>query len=68
MSPQEINRRKAAVKAADAMNKIEGVPVSDEAVHLSKQWVRGEISGDEMKSTLIAKYAKPNTSQEHRHV
>ena len=36
------NRRIAAVKAADAINAIEGVPVSDYAKTLSVCWARGE--------------------------
>ena len=37
---QMQNRRIAAVKAADAINAIEGVPVSDYAKTLSACWVR----------------------------
>ena len=40
---QMQNRRIAAVKAADAINAIEGVPVSDYAKTLSACWARGEI-------------------------
>jgi len=53
MSPQKNNRRLAAVKLADAVNKIEGVPVSRWARLLSAQWARGEISGDDMKKILV---------------
>ena len=38
------NRRIAAVKAADAINAIEGVPVSDYAKTLSASWAKGEIT------------------------
>jgi len=44
-------RRLEAEKLADAINKIEGVSVSSFANKLSKQWVRGEITGEE---TLVA--------------
>ena len=54
MSPQKNDRRLTGVKLADAVNKIEGVPVSRRARQLSARWVRGEISGAEMKATLIA--------------
>ena len=54
MSPQRRNHRLAAVKLADAVNKIEGVPVSRRAKQLSARWARGEISGAEMKRILIA--------------
>ncbi|WP_084019083.1 antitoxin VbhA family protein [Desulfuribacillus alkaliarsenatis] len=38
------------------MNKIEGVKVSSQAQKLSAKWARGEISGAEMKASLVAKY------------
>ncbi len=56
MSPELHARRLAAVKLANAVNKIEGVPVSSQAKTLSAKWARGEISGAEMKATLIAKH------------
>lgn len=62
MSPKTYNRRLAAVKAADAVNKIEGVPVSKFARLLSAQWARGEITGDEMKAALLAAH-KPAASE-----
>lgn len=41
------SRRIQAVKLANALNTIEGVPVSDYAKELSQQWANGEISGEE---------------------
>lgn len=52
-------RRLAAVKTADAVNAIGGVPVSAQARRLSAQWARGEISSGEMKAALLAAHAKP---------
>ncbi len=57
---QDKKRRLAAVKTADAVNKIEGVPISPQARQLSAQWARGEITGDEMKSALLAAHKHPN--------
>lgn len=54
MSPSIIERRKIAIKVADVLNKIEGVPVSDKARQLSDQWANGQITGEEMKSALLA--------------
>lgn len=51
-------RRIAAVKAADAINAIEGAPVSDYARNLSIRWAKGEISGEEMQSSLLQYYQK----------
>ena len=56
MSSELHARRLAAVKLANAVNKIEGVPVSSQAKTLSARWARGEISGKEMKAALIAKH------------
>ena len=55
---QTLNRRIAAVKAADAINAIEGVPVSDYAKELSDRWARGEITDQQMKAALLASHKK----------
>ena len=47
-----------AAKLAYAINKIEGVPVSDYARMLHARWVSGEITGKEMKDTLILVHRK----------
>ena len=48
------NRRAEAVKLADALNSIEGVPVSDYAKELSQSWVNGELTGKQMQTALLA--------------
>lgn len=55
---QTMNRRIAAVKAADAINAIEGVPVSDYAKTLSICWAKGEITDQQMKAALLASHKK----------
>ena len=40
MTTQQFNRRVAAVKTADAINAIEGAPVSDYARMLSLSWAK----------------------------
>ena len=42
MTTQQFNRRVAAVKTADAINAIEGAPVSDYARMLSLSWAKGD--------------------------
>lgn len=54
MSPEELNRRAKAVKLASSINKIEGVPVSPAAELLFDRWARGEITGAELKATVLA--------------
>ena len=61
MSPIEIQKRKRAVKIADAINGIEGVPVSAFAKDLSEKWVQGTISDSQMIEMLINAHRKvPN--------
>lgn len=57
ISPFET-KRTAAIKVADALNSIEGAPVSDFAKDLSAKWAKGEITGADMKAALIAKHKK----------
>ena len=52
------NRRAEAVKLADALNSIEGVPVSNYAKELSRSWVNGELTGEQMKTALLAFHKK----------
>lgn len=54
MTTEQLARRTAALKTADAINAIEGVPVSDYAKTLSFCWARGELTGPQMKQSLLA--------------
>jgi len=58
MTAKQISRRVAAVKTADAINAIEGVPVSDYARMLSRLWAKGELTGEQMKAALLASHKK----------
>lgn len=58
MTVKQLSRRVAAVKTADAINAIEGVPVSDYARTLSLSWARGEITGEQMKAALLASHQR----------
>lgn len=51
-------KRQAAVRVANAINVIEGVPVSDYAKLLSRRWADGEITGEQMKKLLAASHRK----------
>ena len=57
MSPV-VSKRTAAIKVADTLNTIEGVPVTSFAKELSAKWAKGEISGEQMKAALIEKHRK----------
>ena len=54
MTTEQLARRTAALKTADAINAIEGVPVSDYAKILSFCWARGELTGPQMNQALLA--------------
>ncbi len=58
MSPQVYLKRKTAIKLADTLNNIEGVPVSVYSRELSDKWAKGEITGQQMKAALIAEHRK----------
>jgi hypothetical protein len=57
MSPVEA-KRTTAIKVADTLNNIEGVPVTDYAKELALKWAKGEITGAQMKEALLAKHRK----------
>lgn len=58
MTAKQLNRRFVAVKTADAINAIEGAPVSAYARSLSESWARGEITGEQMIAALLASHKK----------
>ena len=66
VTKERLDRRVAAVKTADAINAIEGMPVSDYAVQLSARWANGELSGEQMKDALLA-YHKSIAEQVRSH-
>lgn len=58
MTVQERQCRLQAVKLADALNAIEGCPVSSYAKALSDSWARGELTGEQMRSALLASHRR----------
>ena len=58
MRQNQIQRYMKAVKIADAINNIEGVPVSGKAKELLTLWANGELSSSEMKKILIDTHKK----------
>ena len=60
-------RRMQAVKLADALNAIEGVPVSDYAKTLSQCWANGELTGYQMKAALLASHRKMAEQERRAH-
>ena len=54
----DFHKRLAALKTADAINAINGVPISVDAKLLSEKWVRGELTGEQMKQELLDLHQK----------
>ena len=54
----DFHKRLVAVKTTDAISAINGVPISADAKFLSEKWVRGELTGEQMKQELLALHRK----------
>lgn len=67
MTTTARNLRINAVKLADALNAIEGVPVSDYAKTLSRCWANGELTGEQMKAALLALHQKIAAQENYIH-
>ena len=55
---EDFHKMLTAVKTADAINAIKGAPVSADAKFLSEKWVRGELTGNQMKQELLDLHRK----------
>ena len=60
-------RRIQAVRLADALNAIEGVPVSEYAKMLSHCWANGDLTGGQMKEALLASHRKLAAQENRAH-
>lgn len=58
MQSVDLKKRKRAVKIANAVNSIEGVPASESSKLLSDRWSNGEISIEQMRADLLMKYRR----------
>ena len=54
----DFHKRLVALKTADAISAIHGVPISADAKLLSEKWVREELTGEQMKQELLALHRK----------
>ena len=55
---ENFHKSLAAVKTADAISAINCVPVSADAKFLSEKWLRGELTGEQMKQELLDLHRK----------
>lgn len=56
MQSVDLKKRRRAVKIANAVNSIEGVPASESSKLLSDSWLNGEITTEQTKTELLVKY------------
>ena len=54
ISPEEIARRREAVRQADADNRIEGIKHDPASDPIFEAWILGEIDGDEAIARIKA--------------
>ena len=59
MPDAQQNKCVAAVRTADAINAIEGVPPTDYAKALTAKWALGELSFDAAKAALLERHRRP---------
>lgn len=56
MQSVDLKKRRRAVKIANVVNSIEGVPASESSKLLSDRCSNGEITTEQMKTELLVKY------------
>lgn len=56
MQSVDLKKRRRAVKIVNAVNSIEGVPVSKEVKLIQARFAKGELTSEQMKTELLVKY------------
>lgn len=56
MQSVDLKKRRRAVKIANTVNSIEGVPVSKEVKLIQARFAKGELTSEQMKTELLVKY------------
>jgi hypothetical protein len=54
MQSVDLKKRRRAVKIANAVNSIEGVPVSKEVKLIQARFANGELTSEQMKTEVIS--------------
>ena len=52
MEKIDLEKRRAAVELSEAINAIEGVPVSQFAQNIYDEWAQGKITDEQMQHAL----------------
>lgn len=54
MQSVDLKKRKRAVEIANAVNSIEGIPVSKEVKLIQARFAKGELTSEQMKAEVIS--------------
>ena len=54
MESINIEKRKRALKAANAVSKVEGASSSKQAEQIFRQWAEGKLTNEQMKAKVLA--------------
>lgn len=54
MQSVDLKNRRRVVKIANAVNSIEGVPVSKEVKLIQARFAKGELTSEQMKAEVIS--------------
>ena len=54
MQSVDLKKHRRAVKIANAVNSIEGVPVSKEVKLIQARFAKGELTSEQMKTEVIS--------------
>ena len=55
-----IEKRKRALKAANAVSKVEGAASYNQAEQTFRQWAEGKLTNKQMKAMILALYNNTN--------
>ena len=58
-----IEKRKRALKAANAVSKVEGTSSSKQAEQIFRQWREGKLTNEQMKAKILALHNNTNKRQ-----
>ena len=56
-----LEKRKRALKAANAVSKVEGASSSKQAEQIFRQWAEGKLTNEQMKAKILALHQRNAT-------
>ena len=58
-----IEKRKWALKAVNAVSEVEGTSSSEQAEQIFRQWAEGKLANEQMKAKILALHENTNIWQ-----